>query len=181
LALSLKRNIIAWKTVKNPWSSLKFSSVSHYTFTFLVHFSILLFAFVHQCLSKNLKEIHLKRVINYLTKKLREKWAKKVNVECDYWILTKTLKMTGIFHSFSCYYVPLQAENQIYASKCIFSSILILFTLIYCVKSYPTEVKDSLFEVFKLLVCFHTKWGKFRFLVAGSSVHGFLRFLVCDI
>jgi hypothetical protein len=31
------------------------------------------------------------------------------------------------------------------------------------------------------LVCFHTKWGKFRFLVSESSVHGFLRFLVCDI
>jgi hypothetical protein len=29
--------------------------------------------------------------------------------------------------------------------------------LIYCIKGYPTELKDSLFEAFKLLVCFHTK------------------------
>jgi hypothetical protein len=35
------------------------------------------------CLSKNLTEIHLNRVINYLTRKLRTKCAKKVNVECD--------------------------------------------------------------------------------------------------
>jgi hypothetical protein len=62
-----------------------------------------------------------------------------------------------------------------------FSSMLILFTLIYCIKGYPTELKDSLFEVFKLLVCFHTKRVKFRLLVAGSIVHGFFRFLVCDI
>jgi hypothetical protein len=53
--------------------------------------------------------------------------------------------------------------------------------LIYCIKSYPTELKDRFFEVFKLLVCFDIKWGKFRYLVAGSSVHRFLRFLVCDI
>jgi hypothetical protein len=42
-----------------------------------------LFVFVRQCLSKNLTEIHLNRVINYLTRKLRRKWVKKVNVECD--------------------------------------------------------------------------------------------------
>jgi hypothetical protein len=42
----------------------------------------LLFAFVRQCLSKKLTEIHLNRVINYLPRKLRRKWAKKVNVEC---------------------------------------------------------------------------------------------------
>jgi hypothetical protein len=45
--------------------------------------TFLLFAFVLQCLSKNLTEIHLYRVINYLSRKLRRKWAKKVNVECD--------------------------------------------------------------------------------------------------
>jgi hypothetical protein len=38
--------------------------------------------FARQCLSKNLTEIHLNRVINYLLRKLRRKWAKKVNVEC---------------------------------------------------------------------------------------------------
>jgi hypothetical protein len=65
-------------------------------------------------------------------------------------ILTKTLKMTRDFLHFSCHYVPLRTENQIFASKCIFSSTL--FTLIYCIKGYPTELKDSLFEVFKLLV-----------------------------
>jgi hypothetical protein len=52
-------------------------------------------------------------------------------------------------------------ESQIFASKCIFrgifSSIIILFTLIYFIKGYPTELKDSLFEAFNFLVCFHTK------------------------
>jgi hypothetical protein len=27
--------------------------------------------------------------------------------------------------------------------------------VIFCIKRYPTELQDSLFEVFKLLVCFH--------------------------
>jgi hypothetical protein len=112
-------------------------------------------------------------------KKVQEKMSQKSERRMWYW--RKLLRWPGIFHSFSCYYVPLWAESQVYASKCSFCSILILFTLIYCIKGYPTELKDSLFEVFKLLVCFHSKWGKFRLLVAGSSVHGFIRFLVCDI
>jgi hypothetical protein len=33
----------------------------------------LIFAFVRQCLIKNLTEIHLNRVINYLTRNLRQK------------------------------------------------------------------------------------------------------------
>jgi hypothetical protein len=47
------------------------------------------------------------------------------------WYWRKLWRWPGIFHSFSCYYVSLRAESQIFASKCIFSSILILFTLIY--------------------------------------------------
>jgi hypothetical protein len=66
-----------------------------------------------------------------------------MNVECD----TDENFKDDQFHSFSCYYVPLRAESQILASKCIFSSILILFTLIFCLKGYHTEFKDSLFEV----------------------------------
>jgi hypothetical protein len=42
----------------------------------------LLFAFVRQCLSKNLTEIQSNRVINYLSRKLSRKLAKKVNVKC---------------------------------------------------------------------------------------------------
>jgi hypothetical protein len=66
----------------------------------------------------------------------------------------------GFFTVFAAIMFRFEAEIQIFASKCSFSSILILFTLIYCIKGYTAEVKDSLFEVFKLLV---------------------LRFLVCDL
>jgi hypothetical protein len=41
---------------------------------------------------------------------------------------------------FSCYFVPLQAEGQIFESKCFFfASVLILFTFIYCIKGAPIE------------------------------------------
>jgi hypothetical protein len=33
----------------------------------------------------------------------------------------------------------------------------VFFHQYYCIKDFPTELKDSLFEVFKLLVRFHTK------------------------
>jgi hypothetical protein len=105
-------------------------------------------------LSKKLTEIHLNGVINYMTRKLRRKRAKKVNVKCD---TDENLKDDqGFFTVFPAimFRFELRAKS---ASKCIFSSRLILFTLIYCIKGFPTELKDSLFEVFKLLVYFHTK------------------------
>jgi hypothetical protein len=113
----------------------------------------------------------------------QESWGenelKKVNVECD---TDENFKDNqGFFTVFLAIMFLSLSWEPIFASKSIFSSILNLFTLIYCIKDYPTELKDSLFEVFKLLVCFHTKWGKFMFLVAGFSVHGFLKCLVCDI
>jgi hypothetical protein len=112
-------------------------------------------------------------------KKVEEKMSWKKWVECD---TDENFKDDqGFFTVFPAIMFRFEHESQIFASKCIFSSILILFTLIYCIKGYPTKLKYSLFEVFKLLGCFHTKWGKFRFLVAEYSVHGFLRFLVCDI
>jgi hypothetical protein len=52
--------------------------------SFYFHFlSFFYLFFVRQCLRKNLTEIHLNPVINYLTRKLRRKWTIKVNVECD--------------------------------------------------------------------------------------------------
>jgi hypothetical protein len=42
-----------------------------------------LFAFVYQCLSRNLPQIDLNRIINYYTRKFRKNWDKKWNVECD--------------------------------------------------------------------------------------------------
>jgi hypothetical protein len=98
----------------------------------------LLFAFVRQCLSKNLTEIHLNRVINYLTRKLRKKWAKKVKWNV---ILTKTLKMTRDFSQFFLLLCSVSSWEPNISSKCLFSSILILFTLIYCIQGYPTELK----------------------------------------
>jgi hypothetical protein len=105
-------------------------------------------------LSKNLTEIHLNRVINYLTRKLKRKSAKKVNVECD---ADENFKDDqGFFTDFLAIMFRF-VLRAIFESNCIVSSILFLFTLIYCIKGYLTELKDSLFEVFKLLVCFHTK------------------------
>jgi hypothetical protein len=93
-------------------------------------------------------------------------------------LLTKTLKMTT---DFSHFFLLLCSSSSWEPNFCIKMYFFINANLIYVDLLYPTELKDSLFAVFKLLVCFHTKWEKFRFLVAGSSVHGFLRFLVCDI
>jgi hypothetical protein len=42
-----------------------------------------LFAFVCQCLSRNLPQIDLNRIINYYTRKFRKNWDQKWNVECD--------------------------------------------------------------------------------------------------
>jgi hypothetical protein len=100
------------------------------------------------------------------------KWTSNV-------ILTKTLKMTRDFSQFFLLLCSASSWEPNFCNKMYFfiNTNLICVDLLYC---YP-ELKDNLFEVFKLLVCFHTKWEKFRFLLAGSSVHGFFRFLVCDI
>jgi hypothetical protein len=51
-------------------------------------------------------------------------------------ILMKTLKMTSDFHSFSCYYVPLRAESQMFASKDFVNTYLIYVDLLYKRLSY---------------------------------------------
>jgi hypothetical protein len=109
---------------------------------------------------------------SYLTRNLRRKWAKTVYVECD-----TDAKFKDDFSQFFLLLCAASSWEPNFG-MCIFSSILILFTFIYCI---GYRVKNSVFEVFKLLVCFHTKWGKFRFLVVGSSMQGLIRFLVCDI
>jgi hypothetical protein len=114
LALIVRESSSGEKVIKN---GKRMRLGANYFQNLRIKKKILLFVFVCQCLSKKLTEIHLNRVINHLTRNLRRKWADKVNVDV---ILTKTLKMPGIFHSFSYYYVPLWAESQIFASKCIF-------------------------------------------------------------
>jgi hypothetical protein len=90
----------------------------------------LLFAFVRQCLSKNLTEIHLNRVINYLSRNLRRKWSKKVNVECDTDDNFKDDQ--GFFTVFPAIMFRFKLRAKFLQQNGIFSSILILFTLIYC-------------------------------------------------
>jgi hypothetical protein len=96
-------------------------------------------------------------------------------------ILTKTLKMTW---DFSQFFLPLCSASSWEPKFCIKMYFFINTNLIYVdllYKRLSYRVKRHFIWSFQYLVCFHTKWGKFRFLVARSSVHGFLRFLVCDI
>jgi hypothetical protein len=86
---------------------------------------ILLFAFVRQCLSKNLTEIHLNRVINYLTESWWENELKKWTWNV---ILTKTLKMT---RDFSQFFLLLCSASSWEPNFCIKMYFFINTNLIY--------------------------------------------------
>jgi hypothetical protein len=62
-----------------------------------------------------------------------------------------------IFPEISSYYDPLQAMIKNFDLNCIFSSTLISFASIYCVKGFPTEYRECLFSFSKFLVRFPYK------------------------
>jgi hypothetical protein len=136
---------------------------------------ILLFPFARQCLSKNVAEIHLNRVINYLTRKLRRKWAKKVNVECDTDANFKDDQ--GFFKGFPAFMFRFELRAKFLNQNMYF---FIKTNVIYVdlqFKRWSYRVKKQFIWSFELSKSASIQ-NEEKFLVAGSSVHGFLRFLV---
>jgi hypothetical protein len=70
-------------------------------------------------------------------KKVEEKWTKKVNVECD---TDENLKdYQGYFTVYPANMFCLELRAKFLHQNLFFSSILFLFTLIYCIKGYSVK------------------------------------------